>query len=139
MSPATDIFVKGTPMGRKDQVRCDNLHDFLIDVIVDTDEDEVDGGNVGLFNAAIASGETTLARRRLQAAKDAVRGDRLRQPASDLEKERARRRLATLKTGANDDGANLTLAARFGKESVDDEVDGLLEDLAELERSRRDD
>lgn len=51
--------------------------------------------------------------------------------------ERAKRRLTSLRTGANDDGANLTLAARFGQSGNEDD-NGMLEDIAELERDRDD-
>jgi hypothetical protein len=58
-------------------------------------------------------------------------------PISDLEMERAKRRLTSLRTGANDDGANLTLAARFGQDGNGDD-ESMLEDIAELERDRGD-
>jgi len=124
-------------MSGKDREWLDHLHEFLIDEIVHGKDDEpVEEADVKAFEAAVAAGRSRLARRKLEAARRAVRSDVFASaPVSDLEMERARRRLTSLGTGANDDGANLTLAARFGQGGNDDD-DGMLEDIAELERDR---
>ncbi|MDG4875216.1 hypothetical protein P9273_08915 [Mesorhizobium sp. WSM4935] len=126
-------------MSGKDREWLDHLHEFLIDEIVHGKDDEpVDEADVKAFDAAVASGRSRLAKRKLEAARRAVRSDLFGSaPVSDLEMERARRRLTSLRTGANDDGANLTLAARFGQNGNEDD-DGMLEDIAELERDRDD-
>ncbi|RWI16682.1 hypothetical protein [Mesorhizobium sp.] len=102
------------------------------------DDEPVDEADVKAFDAAIATGRSRLAKRKLEAARLAVRSDVFASaPVSDLDIERAKRRLTSLRTGANDDGANLTLAARFGQGGNEDD-DGMLEDIAELERDRDD-
>lgn len=126
-------------MSGKDREWLDHLHEFLIDEIVHGKDDEpVDEADVKAFDAAVAAGRSRLAKRQLEAARRAVRsGVFASAPVSDLEMERARRRLTSLRTGANDDGANLTLDARFGQSGNEDD-DGMLEDIAELERDRDD-
>ncbi|TIQ97443.1 hypothetical protein [Mesorhizobium sp.] len=126
-------------MSGKDREWLDHLHEFLIDEIVHGKDDEpVDEADVKAFDAAIATGRSRLAKRKLEAARLAVRSDVFASaPVSDLDIERAKRRLTSLRTGANDDGANLTLAARFGQGGNEDD-DGMLEDIAELERDRDD-
>ncbi len=126
-------------MSGKDRVWLDHLHEFLIDEIVHGKDDEpVDEADVKAFDAAVAAGRSRLAKRKLEAARQAARSDVFASaPVSDLDIERAKRRLTSLKTGANDDGANLTLAARFGQ-GGDEDDDGMLEDIAELERDRDD-
>lgn len=126
-------------MSGKDREWLDHLHEFLIDEIVHGEDDEpVDEADVKAFEAAVAVGRSRLARRKLEAARRAIRSDVFASaPVSDPELERARRRLTSLRTGANDDGANLTLAARFGQDGNGDD-DGMLEDIAELERDRDD-
>ena len=126
-------------MSGKDREWLDHLHEFLIDESVHGKDDEpVDEADVKAFDAAIATGRSRLAKRKLEAARLAVRSDVFASaPVSDLDIERAKRRLTSLTTGANDDGANLTLAARFGQGGNEDD-DGMLEDIAELERDRDD-
>jgi hypothetical protein len=126
-------------MSGKDREWLDHLHEFLIDEIVHGKDDEpVDEADVSAFDAAVATGRSRLAKRKLEAARLAVRSDVFASaPVSDLDIERARRLLSSLRTRANDDGANLTLAARFGQGGNEDD-DGMLEDIAELERDRDD-
>lgn len=126
-------------MSGKDREWLDHLHEFLIDEIVHGKDDEpVDEADVKAFDAAVATGRSRLAKRKLEAARLAVRSDVFAlAPVSDLDMERAKRRLTSLRTGANDDGANLTLAARFGQGGNEDDA-GMLEDIAELERDRDD-
>jgi len=122
-------------MSGKDREWLDHLHEFLIDEIVHGKDDEpVDEAKAKAFDAAVAAGRSRVAKRKLEAARRAVRSNVITSaPVSDLDMERAKRRLTLLKTGANDDGANLTLAARFGQSGNEDD-DGMLEDIAELER-----
>ncbi|MFN4231188.1 hypothetical protein [Parvibaculum sp.] len=122
-------------MSGKDREWLDHLHEFLIDEIVHGKDDEpVDEAKVKAFDAAVAAGRSRVAKRKLEAARRAVRSNVITSaPVSDLDMERAKRRLTLLKTGANDDDANLTLAARFGQSGNEDD-DGMLEDIAELER-----
>jgi hypothetical protein len=126
-------------MSGKDREWLDHLHEFLIDEIVHGKDDEpIDEANVKAFDAAVAAGRSRVAKRKLEAARRAVRSNVFTSaPVSDLDMERAKRRLTSLRTGANDDGANLTLAARFGQSGNEDD-DGMLEDIAELERDRDD-
>jgi hypothetical protein len=126
-------------MSGKDREWLDHLHEFLIDEIVHGKDDEpVDEADVKGFDAAVAAGRSRLAKRKLEVARQTVRSDVFASaPVSDLEMERARRRLTSLRTGANDDGTNLTLAARLGQGGNEDD-DGMLEDIAELERDRDD-
>lgn len=124
-------------MSGKDREWLDHLHEFLIDEIVrGTGEEPIDEAAVKAFDAAVADGRSRVAKSKLEEARNAVRSRIFASaPVSDSELERARRRLTSLRTGANDDGANLTLAARFGKGGGEDD-EGLLEDIAELERDR---
>lgn len=126
-------------MSGKDREWLDHLHEFLIDEIVHGKDDEpVDDADVKAFDVAVAAGRSRRAKRKLEAARLAVRSDVFASaPVSDLDMERAKRLLTSLKTGANDEGANLTLAARFGQSGNEDD-DGMLEDIAELERDRDD-
>jgi hypothetical protein len=126
-------------MSGKDREWLDHLHEFLIDEIVHGKDDEpVDEADVKGIDAAVAAGRSRLAKRKLEVARQTVRSDVFASaPVSDLEMERARRRLTSLRTGANDDGTNLTLAARLGQGGNEDD-DGMLEDIAELERDRDD-
>lgn len=122
-------------MSGKDREWLNHLHEFLIDEIVHGKDDEpVDEAKVKAFDAAVTAGHSRVAKRKLEAARRAVRSNVMTSaPVSDLDMERAKRRLTLLKTGANDDDANLTLAARFGQSGNEDD-DGMLEDIAELER-----
>ncbi|ESX84432.1 MULTISPECIES: hypothetical protein [unclassified Mesorhizobium] len=126
-------------MSGKDREWLGHLHEFLIDEIVHGKDDEpVDEAEVRAFDAAVAAGRSQLAKRKLEAARQAVRSDVFASaPISDSEMGHAKRRLTSLRTGANDDDANLTLAARFGQGGNEDD-DGMLEDIAELERDRDD-
>jgi hypothetical protein len=126
-------------MSGKDREWLDHLHEFLIDEIVHGNDDEpVNEDDVKAFDTAIAAGRSRLAKRKLEAARLAVRSDVFPSTlVSALDMERAKRRLTSLRTGANDEGANLTLAARFGQAGNEDD-DGMLEDIAELERDRDD-
>lgn len=126
-------------MSGKDREWLDHLQEFLIDEIVHGNDDEpVDEADVKAFDAAVAAGRSRVAKRKLEGARRAVRSNVFASaPVSVVEMERAERRLTSLRTGANDDGANLTLAARFGNSGNEDD-DGMLEDIAELERDRDD-
>jgi hypothetical protein len=104
-------------------------HDRILDfVFVDaSDETEVGAEDVATFAHAIGRAKAQLARQRLKQAKAGAAGYRPPSVAS-LDLERARRELKQSGTAA----APITLAARFGDGSMDEDMDALLEDLAEL-------
>lgn len=104
-------------------------HDRILDfVFVDaSDETEVDAADVATFEHAVGRAKAQLARQRLEQAKAGAAG--YRPPAvANLDLERPRRDLKLSGTAA----APITLAARFGDGSIDEDMDAVLEDLAEL-------
>lgn len=79
------------------------------------------------FDRAIANGQEKLAIRQFDRAK--AEAAAYRSPAvADLDLERARWDLKSAGTA----GAPITLAARFGDGTMDEDMEAVLEDLAEL-------
>tara|TARA_R110002020_G_scaffold69730_9_gene181456 strand:+ start:29044 stop:29421 length:378 start_codon:yes stop_codon:yes gene_type:complete len=116
-------------MSDKKKDALDNLIDFILsDDAPVGPEDEQD---IELFDAAIAQGESKVAKSRLDRARAGALESNFASNLSDLGLERARRLYDNAKAG--DTAAGLTLAARFGDGSMDGDLDAILEDLAELE------
>ncbi len=83
--------------------------------------------DVAAFDRAIALGKKKLAQRTLQKAQREAAGYKPRKVTS-LDIERARREVKL----AQSDKSQITMAARFGDGTMDDDMDAVLEDLAEL-------
>ncbi|NLS16182.1 hypothetical protein HGP16_06375 [Rhizobium sp. P40RR-XXII] len=116
---------------KKDAV--DNFIDFIL-----SDDSPVgpeDEANIQMFNNAIESAKVRLAKSRLERARAGAFSSNMSNGVSNLDKERAKRRYDRAKAG--DSTAGLTLAARFGDGSMDDDLEAILEDLAELEDEDR--
>ncbi len=107
----------------------DNILDFIL-----SDESPLDAEDheqALRFRKAIADGENRLARERLERSKSAVASYKSESNVSDLDRERAKRLLERAKAG--DSSAQITLAARFGDGSMEEDMEAILEDLAELD------
>lgn len=112
---------------KKDAV--DNFIDFIL-----SDDSPVgpeDEANIQRFDNAIEKAKLQLAKSRLERARAGAFSSNMSGNLSDLDRERAKRRFDRAKAG--DTTAGLTLAARFGNGSMDDDLEAILEDLAELE------
>ncbi|ANK92746.1 MULTISPECIES: hypothetical protein [Rhizobium] len=112
---------------KKDAV--DNFIDFILSD--DTPLGPEDAANVQMVRGAIEQAEMKLAKLRLERARAGAFSGNMAPKLSDLDVERARGRYDRAKAG--DATAGLTLAARFGNGSMDDDLEAILEDLAELE------
>ncbi|MBX4997456.1 hypothetical protein HJB72_05565 [Rhizobium lentis] len=118
---------------KKDAV--DNFIDFIL-----SDDSPVgpeDEASIQMFNNAIDSAKTKLAKARLERARAGAFSSNMSSGVSKLDVERAKRRYERAKTG--DSTAGLTLAARFGDGSMDGDLEAILEDLAELEDEDKND
>ena len=110
--------------------------DALINFIL-ADESRVeaeDQDDVDAFDNAVAAAEQKLARARFERAKAGAAS--AQNPSGKvLDLESARLLLSRARSG--DETARITLAARFGDGSMDDDMDVILEGLAELEADQR--
>lgn len=111
--------------------------DALINFILadDSPVEAEDQDDVDAFNNAVTAAEQKLARARFERAKAGVASSQI-STGKVLDLESARRLLARARSG--DETARVTLAARFGDGSMDDDMDVILEGLAELEADQRD-
>lgn len=107
----------------------DNILDFILSD--DSPLDDHDREQAMRFRNAIAEGEHRVARNRLNQAKSAVAEYKEKGDVKDFDRERAKRLFERAKAG--DDSAQITLAARFGDGSMEEDMDAILEDLAELD------
>lgn len=112
---------------KKDAV--DNFIDFILSD--DTPLGPEDAANVQMVRGAIEQAEMKLAKSRLERARAGAFSSNMTPRLNDLDVERAKRRYDRAKAG--DATAGLTLAARFGDGSMNDDLEAILEDLAELE------
>jgi hypothetical protein len=94
---------------------------------------------VSVVDAAIVSARAESARARLERARAELSAWRTKSgPASPLEREAARTRFERLRSGNLDPDAKMMMAARKGEGLSDSDLEGLIEDMAELERLERD-
>jgi hypothetical protein len=89
-------------------------------------------------DAAIASARAEAVRARLDRARAELSAWRTKSGPSPLEREAARARFERLRSGNLDPDATMTMAARKGQVLSDSDVDGAVDDLAELDRLERD-
>ncbi len=95
---------------------------------------------IGEMDAAIASARAESFRQRLEDARTALTAWRATSgPIGDVERESARARLEQLRSGDRALDEKLMMAARKGEGLSEDDLEGLLEDLAELERLEQED
>ena len=91
------------------------------------------------IDAAFASACREVARRRLESARAELSAWRTKAGgASRAEQEAARTRFERLRSGLVDPNAGLMMAARKGEGLSDSDLEGLIADLAELQRLERD-
>lgn len=106
----------------------DNILDFILsDDSPLTPEDKADAAR---FDRAIAQAEQKLAQDRLARARAGVLAHHGSSIVSDLAREKAKRLVERARSG--DRGAQLTLAARFGDGSMNQDMDAVIDDIAEL-------
>lgn len=119
-------------MNGNDADRMSLIDDLMLDEIFADDVEE----EVGALEALLKSldgAELALRKSRLAVIRAQIDSERRNPIAVHVDAERMR---AKLRAAANDPDVKMTLAARNAVEGVDDEEEGLLEDLAELERDR---
>ena len=106
--------------------------DRILDFILSDDSplDEADLENVKAFDTIVSKAEARIARDRLARARDGAMAYSGVVSLNDFGRARAKLLLDRAKAG--DKSAGLTLAARFGDGSMDQDLDAVLEDIAEL-------
>jgi hypothetical protein len=89
------------------------------------------------IDSAFASARAATASARLERARSELAAWRGKSTVSPLEREAARTRLTSLQSGGSDPGGGFMMAARKGQGLSDGDIEGLVEDMAELERLER--
>jgi len=90
------------------------------------------------IDSAFASARAASASARLERARAELAAWRGKGSVSALEREAARTRLDRLQSGSGDSDGKFMMAARKGQGLSDQDIKGLVEDMAELERLERD-
>jgi hypothetical protein len=124
----------------------ERIEDALVESILNAGEGEthaVAGEDaqkvIAEIDAVIASARMEASRQRLERAREDLSTWRTKGSAvTGLQREAARSRFERLRSGESDPDAKLMMAARKGKGLSQDDVDGLIEDMAELEQLERD-
>jgi hypothetical protein len=135
----------GKPTPRDELER---IEDALVDSLLDAaDEDfrkdiTASRGDpetlIATVDAAIDSARAESARARLERVRAELSAWRTKSgPASPLEREAAQTRFERLRSGNSDPYGKMMMAARKGKGLSDSDLEGLIEDMAELERLER--
>ena len=93
---------------------------------------------IAKVDEAIASARSHSARERLERARAELSAWRTKSGPSPLEREAARTRFERLRSGDFDPDAKMTMAARKGEGLSDSDVEGVVDDLAELDKLERD-
>jgi hypothetical protein len=93
---------------------------------------------IAKVDAAIASARADSARARLERARAELSAWRAKSGPSPLEREAARTRFERMRSGHFDSDAKTTMAARKGQGLSDTDVEGVVNDMAELDRLERD-
>lgn len=117
-------------MNGKDAERLSLIDDFMLEEIFAGDNDTEEGA-VQAMKKSLDDAELALRKRRMAQIRAEIDGERRNPVAIRVDADRMR---AKLRAAANDPEIKMTLAARNAVESGNDEEEGLLEDLAELER-----
>lgn len=110
----------------------DNDIDRILDFILSDDSplDAADLKNVKAFDNVVSEAEARVAHQRLARARAGAMAYGGVVSLNDFGRARAKLLLDRAKAG--DKSAGLTLAARFGDGSMDQDMDAMLEDIAEL-------
>ncbi|WP_338702072.1 hypothetical protein V5279_46015 (plasmid) [Bradyrhizobium sp. 26S5] len=127
----------------------ERIEDGLVDSILNASGDELRkeiaaaGGHpdamVARIDSALASARAASARARLERARAELTAWRDNgSNVSTLEREAARKRLGHLQSGGGDPDKKFMMAARKGQGLSDQDIEGLIEDMVELERLERD-
>lgn len=108
------------------------IDDLMLDEIFADDVEEEAGALESLLKS-LEGAELALRKSRLAVIRAQIDSERRNPIVLHVDTDRMR---AKLRAAANDPDVKMTLAARNAVEGGDDEEEGLLEDLAELERDR---
>jgi hypothetical protein len=93
---------------------------------------------VAAVDAAIATACTQSAQARLERARAELSAWRSKSgPSSVVERNAARARFERLRSGNSDPDSKMMMAARKGEGLSDSDLDGVIEDIAELEKLER--
>jgi hypothetical protein len=89
---------------------------------------------VAEMDAILAEAKKSCGKLRLEQAKEAVAIHRLQvSNVSSIDRERVRKKLETMRSGAGENVGGMMMAARKGKKLSDSDEEGVLDDLAQLE------
>ena len=127
----------------------ERIEDALVESLLDAAGDDVwkeiaaSSGDpdalVAAVDAAIASARTKSAQERLERARADLSAWRSKSgPVSAVERNAAQARFERLRTGNVDPDSKMMMAARKGEGLSESDLEGLIEDMAELERLERD-
>jgi hypothetical protein len=140
-----DMTTPGKPKASEELER---IEDALVESLLDAAGEDVrkeivsSGGDpeavVAAVDATITSARTKSAQARLDQARAELSAWRSKSgPASVLERNAALARFERLRSGNFDPDSKMMMAARKGEELSDSDLDGVIEDIAELERLER--
>jgi len=118
-------------MNVKDTDPMSLIDEFMLDEIFSDDSGEIEEGALEALRKSLEGAELAIRKRRMTELRMQI--DNERRISTVIEVDAVRMR-AKLKAAANDPDMKMTLAARNAVGGGDDEEEGLLEDLAELER-----
>jgi hypothetical protein len=141
-----DMTAPGKPKASEELER---IEDALVESLLDATGEDVRkeiaaaGGDpdalIAAVDAAIASARTKSAQVRLERARAELSAWRSKSgPVSAPERNAAQARFERLRTGKVDPDSKMMMAARKGEGLSDSDLEGLIEDMAELERLERD-
>ncbi len=95
---------------------------------------------IGEIETAITSARAESSRRHLESARAALSAWRAKSGSiGDVEREGAKARLQRLRSGDSELDSKMMMAARKGEGLSERDLEGLIEDMAELERLERED
>lgn len=107
------------------------IDDFMVDEILDDHSDELEDGALEAILKSLDTAELALRKSHLVDIRAQIDRERREGGVINVDVDRMR---AKLQAAANDTDVKMTLAARNAVSDGDDDEEGLLEDLAELER-----
>jgi hypothetical protein len=136
-----------TNIGKPQGSELERIEDALVDSLLDASGEDLRreiadlGGNadavIARADATIRSARAASALRRLEQAKSELAAWRTGQRPTTTEREAAQVRLGRLRSAQFDPGVPTMMAARKSEGLSESDEQGLIEDLAELERLER--
>jgi uncharacterized protein YgfB (UPF0149 family) len=91
------------------------------------------------MDAILAEAKTACGKMRFNRAKEAVAAHRSQVPnVSSIDRDRVRKKLDAMRSGAGENVGGMMMAARKGKKLSDNDEEGAVDDLAQLEALERD-